>query len=338
MTIIKSSPSGSPTGIVTRDGHVISAEACQDMFQYFTRPKTSLSKDYSENVKLNFEEIEHLNSMIGQTLHGENIVALNSSVIVIHKDKSKSVFESFDAFRGYVTGGSSPTRLVILIYKYLLSSPSTDQVQSYEIKIELNSKLAYYELMNEDKLPSEMKSLLIRVMSTVELEIKYEDYLKAKVIVDLVDNWVSGCPNSDDWSTDFIKSLQNNSRVFSALFSCIAVLCLMFYLKNDISEFIPKDSPAENYAIFLLQVLGLSYLIIMIARGVGKLVENFLDFYPFLSYIEINKGDTKLISKRKGTITAVILKIVGTIIVGAMGSYVMAVICGFYPSLLPSIS
>lgn len=276
--------------------------------------------------------------MIGQTLRGENVVALNSSVIVIHKDKSKSVFESFDAFRGYVTGGSSPTRLVILIYKYLLSSPSTDQVQSYEIKIELNSKLAYYELMNEDKLPSEMKSLLIRVMSTVELEVKYEDYLKAKVIVDLVDNWVSGCPNSDDWSTDFIKSLQNNSRVFSALFSCIAVLCLMFYLKNDISEFIPKDSPVEHYAIFLLQVLGLSYLIIMIARGVGKLVENFLDFYPFLSYIEINKGDTKLISKRKGTITAVILKIIGTIILGAIGSYVMAVICGFYPSLLPSVS
>ena len=192
--------------------------------------------------------------------------------------------------------------------------------------------------MNEDKLPSEMKSLLIRVMSTVELEVKYEDYLKAKVIVDLVDNWVSGCPNSDDWSTDFIKSLQNNSRVFSALFSCIAVLCLMFYLKNDISEFIPKDSPVEHYAIFLLQVLGLSYLIIMIARGVGKLVENFLDFYPFLSYIEINKGDTKLISKRKGTITAVILKIIGTIILGAIGSYVMAVICGFYPSLLPSVS
>ncbi|MDO8937370.1 hypothetical protein Q7G06_16015, partial [Acinetobacter baumannii] len=110
MTIIKSSPSGSPTGIVTRDGHVISAEACQDMFQYFTRPKTSLSKDYSDNVKLNFEDIENLNSMIAQTLRGENIVALNASVVVIHKDKSKSIFESFDAFRGYVTGGSSPTR------------------------------------------------------------------------------------------------------------------------------------------------------------------------------------------------------------------------------------
>ncbi|WP_217483489.1 hypothetical protein, partial [Acinetobacter baumannii] len=80
----------------------------------------------------------------------------------------------------------------------------------------------------------------------------------------------------------------------------------------------------------------LSYLIVMIARGVGKLVENFLDFYPFLSYIEINKGDTKLISKRKGKITTVVLKIIGTIILGAIGSYLMAVICGFYPNLLPS--
>ena len=338
MSIIKSSTSGSTTGIVTRDGHEISAEACQDMFQYFTRPKTSLSKDYSANVKLNFEEIENLNAMIGQTLRGENVVALNASVIVIHKDKSKAIFENFEAFRGYVTGGSSPTRLVILVYKYLLRSASTDQVQSYEIKIELNSKLAYYQLMDEDKLPSEMKSLLIRVMSTVELEIQYEDYLKAKVIVDLVDNWVSGCPTSDDWGTNFIKRLQNYSHVFASLFSCIAVLCLMFYLKDDVNDFIPKNSPVENYIIFLLQVLGLSYLIIMISRGVGKLVENFLDFYPFLSYIEINKGDTNLISKRKGTITAVILKIIGTIIVGAIGSYVMAVICGFYPSLLPSIS
>lgn len=81
--------------------------------------------------------------------------------------------------------------------------------------------------------------------------------------------------------------------------------------------------------------MGLSYLIIIIARGVGRLVENFLDFYPFLSYVKINKGDEKLLASRKGRIQAVFLKITATIILGALGSYLMAVICGFFPDIVP---
>lgn len=335
MTLIKSDSNGLSSGIVTKSGHSISAEACQDIFQYFTQPKTSLNKDYSNNLKLTFDEIENLNYMILQSLRGENIVGINSSVIVVHKDKSKVIFEGFENFKGYVVGGSSPTRLVVLIYRYVMNSSSNNQLQNYEIKIELNSKLATYERMNEDKLPSAMKSLLVRVMPTVELTIKYEDYLKAKVIVDLVDNWVNGCPTSDSNKTDIVKFFQNHSHTFPAIFSCISVLLIMFYIQNSISSLIPENSAIQEYAIFLIQTLGLSYLIIIIARGVGRLVENFLDFYPFLSYVKINKGDEKLLASRKGRIQAVFLKITATIILGALGSYLMAVICGFFPDIVP---
>lgn len=336
MNIMRSDEGNIPSGVVTISGHPVSVEACQDIFQQITKPKTSLSKNYSDNLMLKFEDIENLNHMVIQSLKGENIVAFNSSVTVVHRDKSQPTFDGFEDFRNYATGGSSPTRIVVLVYRYALKYGTEEKLQSYELKIELNSKLTSYEVINDDKLPSAMKAVLVRVMPTVELKIKYDDYLKAKVFVDLVDNWVKGCSNSDNYKTNFIKTLQSYSDSFSAIFSCFFVFGFMFYLQRNIESFVTTNSNVQELALFFIQVLGISYLIIMIARGVGRLVENFLDFFPFLSYININKGDINLIEKRKDKLVSVGAKIIAAIVIGALGSYLMAVICGLFPDLIPN--
>lgn len=332
---MRSDNSGSSGGVVTFSGHAVSVEACQDIFQQITKPKTSLSKNYSNNLMLEYDDIENLNYMIGQALRGENLVALNSSIIVVHRDKSQAVFGSFEEFNGYATGGSSPTRVVVLIYEYAIKYGNEEKFQNYQIKIEINSKLTSYEVVNDDQLPSPMKALLVRVMPTVEVRIKYDDYIKAKNIIDLLDTWVSGRTNSDNYKSNIIKRLQTYSDAFSAIFSSLFIFGFMFYLQKNINDFVTKASNVQELAIFFIQILGISFLIIMIARGVGKLIENFLDFYPFLSYVSINKGDQNLIEKRKDKLFGVFLKIMGAIVIGALGSYLMAVVCGLFPSLNP---
>lgn len=333
--IMRSDNSGSSGGVVTFSGHAVSVEACQDIFQQITKPKTSLSKSYSNNLMLEYDDIENLNYMIGQALRGENLVAFNSSIIVVHRDKSQAVFGSFEEFNGYATGGSSPTRVVVLIYEYAIKYGNEEKFQNYQIKIEISSKLTSYEVTNDDQLPSPMKALFVRVMPTVEVRVKYDDYIKAKNIVDLLDTWVSGRTNSDNYKSNIIKRLQTYSDTFSAIFSCLFIFGFMFYLQKNINDFVTKGSNVQELAIFFIQILGISFLIIMIARGVGKLIENFLDFYPFLSYVNINKGDLNLIEKRKEKLFGVFLKIMGAVVIGALGSYLMAVICGLFPSLNP---
>ena len=335
VQLIKSENTNS-SGIVTKSGHSISAEACQDIFLQFMAPKTSLQKNFTQNLEINFEEIEHLNSMIVQHLRGENLVALSSSVVVVHKDKLQMIFNSFDEFRGYVVGKSSPTHVVVLIYKFAIKYPESEKLQNYEVKIELTSKLTAYDLMNEDKLPSALKSLLIRVMPIVELKINYEDYLKAKAIVDVVDEWIAACPNNDNYLSKTIRLLQNYSHALPSIFASISILFIISYLTSNIVDLLPLNANLQQQFVVAIQLLGLTYIIVKISKGVGGFIENFLNFYPFLSFIKINKGDQNLITQRSRKLVYVALQIFGVIVLGAIGSYVMAVICGLFPSLLPN--
>ncbi|MGE8623112.1 hypothetical protein [Acinetobacter schindleri] len=335
MELIRTEGESSATGIVTKRGHRVTAEAVQDIFLQFTAPKTSLGKSYNKNLEINYEEIQHLNSMILQLLKREHLLGINCSVVVIHMDKTRIVFDSFKQFNEYATGTSSPTHKVVLIYKYAIEYSETKEIQNYEVTIELLNKLSAYEELNSDQLPSAMKALLIRVMPVVEIHIKYEDYLKAKVILDGIDDWVNGCPHNSNGVNKFIRFLQNNSSTLPSIFATFSVLFIVNYLSNNISNLIEINANIRDIFVLSAQCLGISFIIIKIAKGVGDLVENFLDFYPFLSFININKGDSNLINNRKKNISAVIIKIIVTILLGALGSYVMAVICGLFPDLLP---
>ena len=334
MELIRSDADAHSKGIVTKRGHQVSPEAVQDIFLQFTAPKTSLSKAYSKLLEIKFEEIEHLNSMLEQVLAREHLIGVSVSVIVVHKDKSKQVFDSFNNFKNYASGTSSPTRVVILTYKYAICT-AEKKIQNYVLKIELRNKLTAYKELDEEQLPSPMKSLFIRVMPVVELKVEYEDYLKAKILVDTIDEWIDGCPHNDDKLTLFLKKIQNISSVLPGLFSCISVLLIVKYLTVNIEELLNNSSNMQDIFILSAQVLALTFIIIKISRAVGSLVENFLDFYPFLSFVQINKGDSNVIRERNKSILKVIVNIFITIILGAIGSYLMAVICGFFQSLLP---
>ena len=63
--IMRTDNNGVSGGGVTFSGHAVSVEACQDIFQQITKPKTSLSKSYSNNLMLKYEDIENLNYIFG---------------------------------------------------------------------------------------------------------------------------------------------------------------------------------------------------------------------------------------------------------------------------------
>lgn len=72
--------------------------------------------------------------MILQLLQREHLLGVNCSVVVIHMDKTRIVFDSFKQFNEYATGTSSPTHKVVLVYKYAIEYSGNKEIAKYWIK------------------------------------------------------------------------------------------------------------------------------------------------------------------------------------------------------------
>lgn len=92
-------------GVGESSSHV-SLKVYQDIYHQVTGRTEQIRKRYSDNLLVEFPEIEQLHFKVHQLCDVHKIIACNEVISVFHEKERKEQFTSFERFRAYNTNAA----------------------------------------------------------------------------------------------------------------------------------------------------------------------------------------------------------------------------------------
>ncbi|MDP3877911.1 MAG: hypothetical protein Q8Q50_13095 [Methylobacter sp.] len=288
----------------------VSLKVYQDVYHQVTGRTEQISKRYSENLLIEFSEIEQLNHKIMQLSDVHNIVAHNEIVSIFHEKERKEQFTSFERFRAYNANATSPSVNLVLKYNFSIIPASLNRPQEYVITIRLTSRVAICNQIEEDSPPFVTARMIGYIAgNTGEITIDYADYIIARGFLEAFDEWIMSCNTTP--KSAVLKRLQHWSHIIPYVGKTIAALLIIMFALQAIPELVSSVSAMpEMWARFFIIYSGGAYLVINFMGVIGRGIEESIDSYPVLSYLKLNKGDEKLIAAFEKCKERVVLKFV----------------------------
>jgi len=166
----------------------VSVKVYQDIYHQITGRTEQIRKRYSDNLLIEFPELEQLHIKVMQLCDVHNVVASNETVSVFHDKERKEQFTSFERFRAYNANAASPCVNVVLRYNFSVIPAGLQKPQEYVVSIRLTSRVALLQQAEEDA-PPFMRSRIISFMSenTAEVTVDYADYVIARGFIEAFD-------------------------------------------------------------------------------------------------------------------------------------------------------
>jgi hypothetical protein len=277
---------------------VISAKAYQDIYHQITGRTEQIRKRYSQNLLVEFSELEQLHHKIMQLCDVHNIVARNEVVSIFHEKERKDQFTSFERFRTYNANSSSPTVNVVLKYNFSIIPAGLEKTQEYVVTVRLSSRVAMLEQIESDA-PPFVRGRIFRYLTgnTAEITVEYADYIIARGFLEAFDEWVRGCKAEPD--VLWLLFSQRWSHLTPMITKLATALVTISYAVLAIPSFFGAVENPPEWARFFIVFIGGFYIITNIAGVAGGLIEESIDNMTVISYLNLNKGDKKLIDKFK---------------------------------------
>ncbi len=275
----------------------VSFQVLQNIYNEITGKREELEKSFRQPFQLTLADIEQLDIKINQLYEQYNIQSSNCSVTVVYNRDTKETFSSFDRFKLLNSNSNSETERLVIQYNFMVILPKINRPQSYEIEINLASKIAL-----NSSLPNQIKGsfgvLKFFIGLTANVTIKYVDYLVARNFQDVIFDFLNGLTFSEQ--NILLKKLIKNSYWVPRIFKYSMSLLFLYLTISSISNFIPiGSSDLNSFGVFLLAASFLIFLSYRVGHTLGRVVEDSLDEYQEISYIKLTNGDQKLITKVK---------------------------------------
>jgi hypothetical protein len=290
----------------------VSIKVYQDIYHQVTGRTEQIRKRYSENLLIEFSEIEQLHYKIMQLSDVHHVVAHNEIVSIFHDKERKEQFTSFERFRVYNANATSPSVSLVLKYNFSIKPAGLERAQEYIITVRLTSRVAICKQIDED-VPSFARGRMISYMTdnTGEITIDYADYIIARGFLEAFEEWIRGCKTTP--SSALLKRLQRWSHIIPHAGRSIAAGLTMMFALRAIPELVSSaPAMAEMWARFFIIYSGGAYLLITFMGAIGGVIEESIDSYPVLSYLKLNKGDEKLIAEFTKRSERAVLKFIGS--------------------------
>lgn len=283
----------------------VSLKVYQDIYHQVTGRTEQIRRRYSENLLLEFPELEQLNYKISQLCDIHKVVASNQVISIFHDKERKEQFTSFERLKAYNTNSTSPTVSIVCKYNFSIIPADMHRPQEYVVTIRLTSRVALAQQMQQDA-PAFMHARIFSFLneSTAEITIDYVDYVVARGFSEAFDEWIRGCRCTP--KKPWLNVLRKWSHLIPDVLRIFIILAIAGFALNAIPENFSESAGVENAARF--GVIYVSGTIIMFGfMGIaGQIIENAIDSFPLLSYLKLNRGDSKLIEefqgKRRGVI------------------------------------
>ncbi|MCW5213408.1 hypothetical protein VU04_10920 [Desulfobulbus sp. TB] len=275
----------------------VSFQVLQDIYNEITGKREELEKSFRNPFELELADLEQLNIKINQMYEQYNIQSSNCSITVVYNKDTKETFSSFDRFKLLNSNSASQTERLVIKYNFLVILPKVKRPQSYEIEINISSKIAL-----SSSIPNQIKGsfgvLKLFIGLTANVSIKYVDYLVARNFQDVIFEFLNGLTLAEQ--NVILKQLIRNSHWVPRVFKYSMSILSLYFASTSTLKFIPVDSGTLNelgsYLLISSFIVFLSY---RVGHTLGRIVEDSLDEYQEISYIKLTKGDEKLIKKAK---------------------------------------
>lgn len=283
-----------PSVQIGEDDSRVSMKVYQDVYHQITGRTEQVRKRYSENLLIEFSEIEQLHFKVMQLSDVHKVVARNELVSIFHEKERKEQFTSFDRFRLYNANASSPTISLVLKYNFSIIPAGLDRPQEYTITIRLSSRVAMIKQLDDEDAALVSGRIFSYLAGTIaEITVDYADYIIARGFLEAFDEWIRGCKST--FEPMWIKAIKSRSHLIPESFKIIAAVLVIFFTLRAVPEFFTKQVVPELMARFFIVYGGGLYLLTSLMRATGKIIESAIDGHMALSYLKLNKGDNKLI-------------------------------------------
>lgn len=299
----------------------VSLKVYQDIYHQVTGRTEQIRKRYTQNLLLEFQELEQLHHKVMQLCDIHRIVAKNEVISVFHEKERKEQFTSFERFRAYNTNTSSPTVSVVFKYNFSIIPAGLPRPQEYIVTIRLTSRVAVLNQMEADA-PAFMRGRFFSFMGggAAEITIEYADYVIARGFLEAFDEWVLGCKATPRSKT--LAFLRGQSHNIPTVAQLILAASVVFFATQAIPLYFQPQTSPETWARFFVVYSGGAYILISLVSMTASYIEHAIDTFPELSYLNLNKGDEKLIDGAKQEKPKAYFRL----ILGAAGSVLLGII------------
>lgn len=285
-------------------------------------------RSYKNNIVIHFDDIKELHNKTMQCISSLNAEKSNSNIqiAVSHSEGETDVFKSFEKFEEHNISSPNPTLDINMVYVFTLYNTETKSFENYKITNEISSRIAELKQIEEETPPFISKMFISNILTTTaEIEIEYSDYVKARHFTAMFDEWVKGREESD--TKKWIRWLKSYSHIIPR----IGLIIVWILLAISTIKAIDSNIIQANLSVkFIIAYTSFFIIITNIAAISLKNIEMSIDRYLEISYIEINKGDSKLIkefsNKNKSSFVMAIIGAVCTIGVGVITRFTYDII------------
>lgn len=288
------------------------------MHQKINSKNEEISKSYSNDILVTLDDIKELHFKTIQSINSlyPSKSDINVRIAVSHHEGESEKFNSFEAFEERNLTSPNPTSDINMAYMFSIYDQKNDELENYKVICQIRSRVAdIYQF--EKEAPAFISSALVASMmtTTAKITIHYSDYVKARHFTAMFDEWIKGCNESH--SINIIKKIKGVSHLITRFGRLIIYAALGIFTTNAIdSAMLPPNS--------IVKFLIIYSSLFVIVGGVSDLflrkLEVSIDSYLPMSYLNINKGDAKLISdfsgRNKKSILWSVFGLIGTIAIG----------------------
>lgn len=309
--------------------HQVSLKVYQDIYHQVTGRTEQIRKRYSDNLLIDFAEVEQLHHKICQLCDVHNIVARNASITVFHEKERKEQFTSFERFRAYNGNTSSPTVNLVLKYNFSVIPAGLEKPQEYVVTARLTSRIAALKQLEADA-PPFMRGRMFSVLggSVAEITVEYADYVIARGFLEAFEEWVKGCKSTP--RSRLLATLRRYSHWTPAVLQLVLAGALTYFALESIPAVFKTGADLAAAARFGVIFAGGAYLLLKLAHLAGDFLEETIDSFPEISYLKLNKGDERLIEESSNAKPFALLRLA----LGAAGSIALGVISSKLERLL----
>lgn len=273
----------------------VSVKVYQDVYHQITGRTEQIRQRYSDNVLLEFQDIEQLHFKVMQLCDVHHVVARNESVSVFHDKERKEQFTSFERFRIYNSNATSPCVSVVLKYNFSITPAGVLKPQEYIVTVRLTSRVAVLQQAEEDA-PPFMRGRMVSFLSenTAEVTVEYTDYVIARGFVEAFNEWIRGCKCTP--KARGLNTLRRWSHLIPQLIRMSLVLLIAWFALQAAPAFFTSETTPLAWARFLILYSTGAFVLVSLGSAAGEVIEAAVDTFPTLSYLKLNKGDERLIA------------------------------------------
>lgn len=289
-------------------GSHVSLKVYQDIYHQVTGRTEQIRKRYSDNLLVEFAEVDQLHFKVQQLCDVHKIVACNEIISVFHDKERKEQFTSFERFRAYNTNAASPTVSIVLKYNFSIVPAGLERPQEYAVAIRLTSRVAMLQQIEQEAPPFVRGHLAGFVaLNTAEVTIDYADYVIARGFLEAFDEWLRGCKKTPP--VPFLNSLRRWSGYIPGAAKLVVGALLSWFAFQSVPTYFNASIQTEVWARFFVVYAGGALILVPLMGTIGSLIEEAIDSYPVLSYLKLNKGDINLIDEFADRKRAIMIKL-----------------------------